>query len=385
MNFVALRMLIGDRLKYISLVAGVAFAALLITQQASIFTGYALRTTAWIRDTGQGDLWVMDDQVEFTEDGKKMSDTALFRVRGVEGVAWAVPMFKGYIQARLDDGRKIQLRLIGLDDATLTGGPPQMLQGELADLRRDRAVIVNAADLQGELALKDRATGQTRPLGLGDRLDLNDNDLEIVGVYNKTPEFFWEPVLYTTYSRALAISPRERRVLQYVLVKAAPGVDLAELSDRINAIPGLKAMTGREFEAMTMNYVLGKTGILINFGMTIGLGFVIGLLVSGQTLYTFVLDNLRHFAALKAMGVRTPTLVRMIIVQVVTVSVLGFGVGVGGAALTGLGFSSIGLAFQMPLAIPVAGGLAIVLCCVAAGLISVIRVIRLEPAVVFKG
>ena len=88
MNFVALKMLIGDRLKYIALVAGIAFAALLITQQASIFLGYTLRTGSWIRETSasQADLWVMDPQVQFSEGPKPLSDTALQRVRS-RGVA----------------------------------------------------------------------------------------------------------------------------------------------------------------------------------------------------------------------------------------------------------------------------------------------------------
>ena len=122
----------------------VAFAALLVTQQASIFTGYALRTGAWIRDTQVADLWVMDEQAEFTEANKPMLDTALGRVRGIDGVQWAVPMIKAYLKARLPDGTRLTVRVIGLDDATLTGGPPEVVDGTLADLRRDRAVLINA-------------------------------------------------------------------------------------------------------------------------------------------------------------------------------------------------------------------------------------------------
>jgi len=103
-NLVALKMLVGDKLKYIALVAGVAFAALLITQQASIFNGFSLQIGAWIRDTAVADLWVMDDQVMFDNDFKPMSDTALQKVRGVDGVKWAVPMYKNYLRVRLPDG-----------------------------------------------------------------------------------------------------------------------------------------------------------------------------------------------------------------------------------------------------------------------------------------
>jgi putative ABC transport system permease protein len=384
MNFVALKMLIGDRLKYIALVAGVAFAALLITQQASIFTGYTLRTGAWIRDTsaGQADLWVMDPQVQFSEGPKPLSDTALQRVRSVTGVASAVPLYKGWLKCRLPDGTLTTVRLIGIDDATLVGGPPELVEGNLADLRRDRAVIVNVESLATDFAL-DRGKG--RALRVGDRMDINDNESIVVGTFRATPEFFWEPVVYTTYSRAMAYAPPERRLLCYVLVKVAPGADTAEVARRIEQSTGLRAYTGREFEWLTADYVLKKTGILVNFGMTIGLGFVIGLLVAGQTFYTFVLDNLRHFAALKAMGAANLTVLRMLCLQVVTVGGIGYGIGVGGASATGLAFQSVGLAFQMHWIIPTLGGVAVVACCLLAGFLGMLRVLRLEPSVVFKG
>jgi putative ABC transport system permease protein len=89
MNRIALKMLIGDRLKYISLVAGLAFAAFLIVQQASIFSGFTLQMGAWIRDTSVADLWVMNDQVNFVDDYKPMPETRLQRVRGI--AAWSGP------------------------------------------------------------------------------------------------------------------------------------------------------------------------------------------------------------------------------------------------------------------------------------------------------
>jgi putative ABC transport system permease protein len=384
MNFVALKMLVGDRLKYLALIAGVSFAALLITQQASIFAGYTLRTGTWIRETtaGGADLWVMDPQVEVSEGPKPLSDTALQRVRGVSGVAWAAPLYKGWLECRLPDGTKKRVRLIGIDDATLAAGPAQMVEGKLEDLRRDRAIIINVEDAASMLAL-DRSGG--RPLRVGDRLDVNDNESVVVGTYRAGKEFFWEPVVYTTYTRALTFAPRQRRLLSYVLVKVAPGADAAEVARDIKRATGLDAHSGHEFEWITAGYVLKKTGILINFGMTIGLGFVIGLLVAGQTFYTFVLDNLRHFAALKAMGAGNWTVLKMMCLQVLTVGGIGYGIGVGGASLTGAAFQSIGLAFQMHWLIPLLGGAAVIACCLASGGLGMIRVLKLEPSVVFKG
>jgi putative ABC transport system permease protein len=380
MNFIALKMLIGDRLKYISLVAGIAFAALLVTQQASIFTGYARQMGAWIRDTSVADLWVMDEQVEFVDDFKPIAEQKLHRIRSVDGVQWAVPMYKNYLRARLPDGTAVQARIVGLDDATLTGAP-EIIEGRVEDLRRDRAVMINIDQAKTTLAKKRDGN---KALQIGDRISINDNEAIVVGFYRATREFFWDPVIYTTYTKALHWAPPERKQLGFILVRAQQGENLDELATRINKQTGLVAYTGAQFDNKTMNDLLARTGILVNFGITIALGFVIGVLVAGQTFFNFVLDNVRHFAALKAMGLRNLAIARMVLVQLLTVGSIGYGIGLGGAIVTGVIFSKGGLAFEMPWQIPVLGAVAILGCCLGAGMISLIRVMRMEPGIVFK-
>jgi putative ABC transport system permease protein len=383
MNFLAMKMLVGDRLKYLSLVAGLAFAALLVTQQASIFCGYALRTGSWIHDERCCDLWVMNDQADFTEANKPILDSNLDRVRGISGVLWAVPMSRSYLKSRLPDGTQVSVRVIGVDDATLTGAPARMVEGKIDDLRQDRAVFINVDQAKDILELK--RANPARPLRVGDSIDINDHEAVVAGTYRATPEFFWDPVIYTTYTRALTMAPSERRMTSYVLVKVRPGFEITDVQNRIDQLPGLKAVTPNQFAAITMDYVLKKTGILVNFGITIGLGFLIGVLVSGQTLYTFMLDNIRHFAAIKAMGAGNLKIIQMVALQAAWAGGIGYGLGVGGAALTGFVFSKIGVAFEMPWQIPVLGAVAILFCCVGAAGFSIIRVLRVDPAIVFKG
>lgn len=383
MLIVALKMLVGDRLKYFTLVLGIAFASLLITQQASIFNGFARQTGAWIRDSNVCDLWVMDEQVEFTIDLKPMLDTQLNRIRGVDGVEWAVPVYVNFFNAIFPDGTQRNVRVVGVDDATLTGGPPEMVQGQLADLRQDKAVLMNADMASTALLLKRHPDGP-RPMRVGDRISLNDNEVVIVGSYRSSKEFFWEPVFYTTYSRAKFLYKDQRKSLNYVMVKTKPGARLEHVRESLNQIRGLKALTSKQFEQVTEDWILRETGILINFGITIVLGLVIGLLVAGQTFYTFVLDNLKHFGALKAMGVSNGKMVGMLSVQTLVVAAIGYGIGAGVAGLSGMALQQGGLAFEMSPVIPLVTGTAILLCCLLAGLLGVVRVVRLEPGVVFK-
>src|SRR5258706_12815870 len=136
MNFVALKMLIGDRAKYLGIIMGLTFASLLITQQMAIFVGLMTRTYGAITDLSQPDVWVMDQKVQFIDDIKPLQDTQLYRVRGVPGVKWAVPLYKGLLKARLSNGSFQTVNCFGLDDTTLIGGPPEMVVGKLEDLRR---------------------------------------------------------------------------------------------------------------------------------------------------------------------------------------------------------------------------------------------------------
>lgn len=388
MSFVALLMLVGDRLKYLGLVAGLAFATLLITQQASILVGMADQTGAFVRDTragGGADLWVMDPQVEFSEDAKPLQDTALYRVRGVEGVEWAVPLYKNWLKGQLPDGRKLTVIVVGLDDATLVGAPTGMAEGTAEDLRQDKAVFIDARDAATKLRLERGAfAASPRPLAVGDRLSINDRELRVAGTMRLSKSFFWDPVVYTTYSRALSFAPPERRLMNFVLARVKSGEDASRVAAAIELATGLTALTAPQFERRTSMYILEKTGILINFGLAVGLGFVIGLLIAAQTLYAFTLDNLRHFGALKAMGAGNWTIVRMMAVQVAVVAALGYGVGLGAAALMGRAIVATDLAFLMTWHIPVVGGVALAAICLVAGVASVIKVLRLEPAVVFK-
>jgi putative ABC transport system permease protein len=241
--------------------------------------------------------------------------------------------------------------------------------------------MVNVEHVNSVLALKRDGN---RPLRIGDRISINDNEAIVVGFYRATREFFWDPVIYTTYSKALSWAPRVRKQLGFVLVRAQPGEDLPRLAARIKEQTGLVAYTSEQFADKTMSDLLARTGILVNFGITIALGFVIGVLVAGQTFFNFVLDNLRHFAALKAMGLRNLAIVRMVVLQLLTVGLIGYGIGLGGAVVTGVLFSRAGLAFEMPWQIPVLGAVAILGCCLGAGMISLVRVMRMEPGIVFK-
>jgi putative ABC transport system permease protein len=273
---------------------------------------------------------------------------------------------------------------VGLDDETLIGGPPTMISGKLSDLRRSDGVIVNATGARGKLA-RVLPDGRRIPLQIGDTLELNDHRAVVVGICEVTQTFQSNPVIYTTYSRATLFAPPQRKLLSFVAAKAKPGEDLNALCDRIEHVTRLKAYTRDEFKKLTFFYYLRYTGMPVNFLTAVALGFIVGITISGQTFYNFTLDNLRYFGTLKAMGATNRMLLRMILLQALVVAAIGYGLGVGAASLWGSYFGTHSqLAFRLPWQLLVITAIAILFICLTSAALSIRKVMKLEPAVVFR-
>jgi putative ABC transport system permease protein len=372
-------MLTGDRTKYLGLIFGVSFATVLMSQQISIFAGIMRRTGSQILDVRDADIWVMDNKVRYIDEVPGLPDGDLERVRGVPGVAWGVKMYKGQIRARLADGNFRNTILFGLDDATLVGAPVEMIAGSLGDLRQPDAVIIDRAGYEymwpGE------------PYRLGRSFEMNDRRAILVGVCKASAPFTTLPVLYTRYSQAARFVPRERNLMTFVLVKLEDGHSAADVSRRIEEQTGLLALTQQQFFWKTIVYFLSSTGIPVNFGITITLGFIIGVAIAGQTFYLFTVENLKQFGALKAMGVSNPRIVGMIVLQAMVVGLIGYGVGIG---LTAIFFESTShlthlAGLHLYWQVMAGTGVAVIVIVLLASLLSIRRVLVLEPAVVFRG
>ncbi len=395
----AIKMLFGDSAKFYGILLGLGFASLLIAQQASIFVGLMSRTFAFVGGVGHIDLWVFDPTQSFVDEPKPLRATALDRVRGVTGVAWAAPIYKGLLVATLPDGRRQVCNVIGIDDDTLAGGPAVVVAGSLSDLRQPDAVMVQVESSQqnmlfpAELAVGAMpAPGQVldpslpkRPVQIGDIVELNEHRARVVGLVKCAETFSPGPTIYTVYSRAITYAPPSRRMMSAVLVSAAEGINPDALAQRIRDETGLEAMNPWDYSMRTLGYWMRETGIPINFGIAIALGFFVGVAIAGQMFYNFTLDNLRYFGAFKAMGASSRTLLGMVALQALVAGVLGLGLGLGAVSAFGLNAAGGKLAFKMLWQIPLIAAGAVLIICIFASVVSMWKVLRLDPADVFKG
>lgn len=379
MNFVALQMLIGDRAKYLGLIFAVAFSTFLMSQQSSIFVGVMDRTTSQIKDVKDAAIWVMDPKTQYFDESKALDDNAVYRVRSVSGVEWAVGLFKGLPRARAMDGNFRVVTMIGVDDASLVGAPRDIVLGTVDALRAPDAVLVDRVGYEFFFP--------NQPYALGNTLELNDHRVSIQGIVNSSAPFQNLPVFYARYRQAVTYVGAERNQLSFVLVKGKPGLSDDEVCRRIQAVTGLHAVTGREFGWQTIRYYFAHTGIPLNFAITITIGLIVGAIVAGQTFYIFTLENLKHFGALKAIGVTNWGITRMILLQASMVSAIGYSIGI---ALTAGFFemtkSNLDMrGFLVPWQIAVFTAAVVIVIVIAASLASIRRVLVLEPAAVFRG
>ena len=374
----ALKMLFGDHAKYLMLISGITFATLLMTQGAALFCGIMSWTYSPLRNI-RADIWVADPQVAQVNDSKPMRDIELQRVRSVDGVAWASELYQGGNQARLLDGGFKFVTVVGLDPTTLAGAPTEIVDGRLDDLRLPNSVIL---DEFGVSLFSDQIG---RPIKIGDAFEINDKEARLVAICKSQRSFTGAPFVFTTYDRVTAYSPGQRKQLSFVLAEPVEGRSAEDVARQIERETGLKAFTQSELLWSTVIWFIKNTGIPINIGLIVFIGLVVGVAISGQTFYSFLLENSRNLAALKAMGASTATLCGMVVLQSLAVGFMGLGIGLGLVSMMGrLVLRLNKVPFLMLWQIPVAAAIAVLFICMLAAILGIIRIVRLEPAAVFR-
>lgn len=374
MPFVALRMLFGDRTKYITLVLGLAFAALLMIQQGAIFLGLLFQATGPLQNVTQADLWVTDPGIQWVAEYRFLSDEKVDRVRSVEGVAWAEPFYNGFAVAELGNGDFKRCQILGIPRTTLAGRPPEMVEGNIEDLWLPDALII-----------EEQSAKLMNNAKVGDIIKLNDRRGHIVGICKARRGFESNAIIYTTFDNAIRYSPVGRKKISYILVKVQNGSLIADVKARIAALGDVHAMTTQEFRAKSIAFIVIATGIGVNFGITIALGFVVGLLLSASIFYQFTVENIRHFAVLKALGARTTTLIGMVLLQALVVGVIGFGIGAGAAGAFTITSRTLQseLSAYLPWQLLLGSFFATLLTIGVGSLLSIRRVISVPPGLVF--
>jgi len=372
----AYKLLVKDKGKYTALLVGTTFSVFLIVQMTSTFAGILTKASATVINVGAR-MWVMDPAAANTVFGSiPMPDYVLDAVRSIDGVKYAVPLYSGSALLKLHDGTYQSATVIGLDDSSLVGRP-ELLQGSIEDIFAEN----------GFIAVKDEEFPKLENPTIGTEFELNDHRGVIVGIAKvPTGVLYGTPTLYTTYYRAIQYIPSTRFTISYILVEPKADSDIPYIKREVARL-GYLAQTNKEFRDGISDYLKYKTGIGTNTLLMTVISFLVGLSISGQTFYTFIIENLEHFGALKAMGAKGRELVYVILFQAGFTALVGYGLGIGLATLiitaaklrlpeysSRVTYTNLGLALLL-----------VVIIASISGYAGVRRVLKIEPFDIFRG
>lgn len=372
-------MLIGNRAACLGVIFGIFLATLLISQQSAIFLGLIERSYRIVTDIPEPTIWVKDPATESEDKLRSMPVSYLDIVRGTDGVEWAVPLNSTLIPLVTPQGKFDICLLYGIDEATLIGAPSHMIEGSLRDLRREGAVIVDMYSASDALA-KINADGTKVPLSIGDTLEINGKSALVVGICKVTQGFYPQPIIFTSFSQFKIFDPGLSDRIGFILVKTNQNAHISTVAGKINAYKELHAQTSEEFKVRIRNYFL-KTGILINFGLSVLLGIIIGFSIAGQTFYMMSLENIVYYALIKAVGGTEKMILQMIVFQAAVVGLLGYVLGIGTTILWGYAVQETTLAFLFPWQLLAFTGLIILVICLFTAVLSIQKVFHADPKI----
>jgi putative ABC transport system permease protein len=372
---IAYKLLVNDKGKFAALLVGITFAVFLMVMMTSMFAGILYRSSATVINIG-AKVWVKDPAVNTVASSIPMPDYILDAVRSISGVKYAVPLYSGGALVKLRSGTYQSVTILGLDDTSLFGRPA-LSEGQIEDIYAENAFVV----------VQDAEFRKLDNPKLGSEFEINDNRGVVVGIAKVTTSgLFGIPTLYTTYKRAIQYIPSTRYTISYILVEPKSSDAVQNIKQQVKLL-GYEALTSDEFISKISNFYMYQTGLGTNVLIMTVISFIVGLSISGQTFYTFILENLEKFGALKAIGAKGKELVYMILFQATFTALTGYGLGIGLASLlialaklrlpsyaAKITYGNLGLAFIMVLII--AG---------ISSYIGVRKVIKIEPFDIFRG
>ena len=314
---IALKLLVNDKSKFIALLVGITFAVFLMIMMMSMFSGILARSSSSVYNVG-AKIWVMDPAVNNATSSIPMPDYVLSTARSINGVKYAVPIYFGNALVKLKSGAYQAVSVVGLDDATLYGRP-ELTEGNIEDIYAENAFFV----------VKDAEFKKLESPTIGTEFEINDHRGLIVGVAKVASSgLFGIPTMYTTYNRAITYIPSMRFTTSYILIEPKHETDIPYIQQQVKKL-GYQALTRDQFVQKISDFYTFQTGLGMNVLMMTAISFIVGLSISGQTFYTFILENLERFGALKAIGAKGHELISMILFQASFTAVLGYGLGVG--------------------------------------------------------
>jgi putative ABC transport system permease protein len=369
---VGVRMMFFDKLKLIGTLVGVVFAVVLSNQQLGTFMGL-LYKNFMIVERADADIWILPAGAETFGPGKVLPVSDAYQTRTIPGVAWADPVLVGAATIRLPAGGTEAVTLLGLKFPNYATGPWNLVAGDKSVLSRPDTMIFEDGD-------RDVLGG----INVGSIREVNGRNVTVGGfTWGMVPFGPSYAVADFELARELTNTPNDRA--NYIAVKLEPNADTQKVLKEIQARVGSSQVYTKDaFKSSMRSYVLKKTAIGITFGVSTLFAVIVGFVIVALSMFSAVVDNIREFGTLKALGSTNLDLAFLLFVQSVVFGIVGSIFGLALVSQMAKGIRSAKLTLIMPPWLTFGTMFFMVLLCCIASSLALIRLRKLEPAMVFR-
>ena len=366
------RMMFHDRLKMIGTLLGVVFAVFLSNQQLATFFGLIYKNYMFADHSG-ADMWVIPKDARTLEPAAPLSDPVLMAARATAGVAVADPLIYTGATIQTPSGGKEAVTLVGTRAPHFLGGPWAMVAGTPEALMRPRTMTF-------EIAHREKLGS----LNLGSVREVNGRQV-VVGGFTWGLQAFAPSYAFAEYELARELSGTAPDKFNYVVIKLDAGADVEKVRKALAPrVPEGKVVTSAEFRAMIIKNLVVGTPIGITFATSAFFGLLIGFIIVALSMFSSVLDHLREFGTLKAIGATTRDLSKLLLVQSLTYAAVGWVLGTFLVTRLANAIRSPQLVVLVPVELMAATFVIMLLICVAASSLALLRIRKLEPGMVFR-
>ncbi len=370
----ARRNLFHDKVRLTVTVTGIVFAVVLIVVALGLFVGFT-STTSGLVDHSGADLWVTSKHVPYVELGVPFSERKVYQVRAVPGVQEAQKLITRWTQWQRADGREESVQIVGMNPDSQMSRPWNLVEGTVQDLKRPDAIIMDE--------IYKEKLGASH---VGELFEIRGHRARIVGFTQGIRSFTTSPYVFTTFKNAQDYARVDANQTIFIVVKTAAGADVNQVRQAIlDNVKDVEVFTSREFSRMTQIYWMFTTGAGVAVLLAAVLGLVVGFVVVAQTIYATTTDHIKEFGTLKAMGAANSYVYRVIIEQAAISAVIGYVLGMIVSGFVVRASQSGGAAILLPWQMGAGMFFLTLAMCVGAALVSISKVTRIDPAMVFKG
>jgi putative ABC transport system permease protein len=370
---IALQNLFHDRVRLAVTLVGVVFSVVLIALQIGLFIGFAQTTSALVDKSG-ADIWIAGKGTKNVDQAAIISERRLYQALGTPGIVGGKRFITQFAMWQTPSGNRQPVLVVGFDPTTGLGGPWDVVEGDVGQLKAPDTVMID-----------ELYRAQLGVTGLGQIIEINGRRARVVGFTRGIRSFTLSPYVFASLGTAQAYARLRDDETKFVLLQTAPGVNPASVRAEIAArIPEVDVYTRDEFSRATQIYWMLTTGAGLALLTAALLGIVVGVVVVAQTLYATTVDHLKEFATLRAIGASARYIQDIIIKQALISAIAGYAIGIAICFAIVRMAVEAGPAILLPWELAAFVALVTVLMCVAAGLISIRKVVRLDPAMVFK-